>query len=266
MYATTYHRPANLAEAVQLLASNPEAKLISGGQTLIPTMKARLAAPSDLIDLGRLSELKGIREENGSIVIGAATTYFDIMSNPLVQQKLSGLADMVSVLADPAVRHRGTIGGSVANADPAADFPAAVLALNATIHTSKRKISADSFFTGLFETALEPDEILTAVSFPVPRRAGYCKFRNPASRYAMVGVYVAEQADGSVRVGVTGAGPSAFRHTEMERALASNFTPAAVANIKHSPEGLNSDIHGSAEYRAHLVTVMAKRAVEAALA
>lgn len=265
MYPTVYHRPASLAEAQRLAADNPDAKILAGGQTLIPTMKQRLASPSDLIDIGRIEELRGIREEGDTLVIGAATRYHEILESALVRRRIPAICRLVSVLGDPMVRHLGTIGGSIANADPAADFPAAVLALNATLSTAGRSIAADDFFIDLFETALAENEILARIAFPVPRRAGYAKFRNPASRYAMVGVFVAELADGAIRVGVTGAGPSAFRQSEMEAALAADFSPDAVAGIRQPEDGLNSDIHGSAEYRAHLVTVMARRAVAAAL-
>lgn len=264
MYATTYHRPKSLADAQALAASNPDAKLLAGGQTLIPTMKQRLAAPSDLIDIGQIAELKGIREEGGGLVIGAATKHYDVASSEVVQRVIPGLASLASHIGDPHVRHMGTMGGSVANADPAADYPAAVVGLNATVHTTSRTVTADAFFTGMFETALQEGEIIKAISFPKPRRSAYAKFPNPASRYAMVGVFVAELADGSVRVAVTGAGPSVFRVPEMEAALKANFSPDAIANVKVPAGGLNSDIHASAEYRAHLVTVMAKRAVAAA--
>jgi carbon-monoxide dehydrogenase medium subunit len=259
MYQTTYHRPSSLAEVEKLLSG--DATLLAGGMTLLPTMKQRLAAPSDLIDIGRLKELQGISEEGGKIVIGAGTKHFETATSDLVRRRIPALAKLAGLIGDPHVRHMGTMGGSVANADPAADYPAAVLALDATITTNRGTHQGDSFFRGMFETALEPGEIITRFAFPVPKRAGYQKFPNPASRYAMVGVFVADFGDGNIRVGVTGAGPSAFRQKEIEAKLKANFTPEAVAGVKQSAEGLNSDIHGSAEYRAHLVTVMAKRAV-----
>ena len=263
-YPFTYHRPKSLAEAQSLLAASPDAKLLAGGQTLIAAMKLRLANPAALIDISRLGELSYIREDGGSLAIGAATTHADVAASPIVRRAIPALAFLAEEIGDPAVRHMGTIGGSVANNDPAADYPAAVLALNATVKTVKRSIAADDFFTGMFSTALEESEIVTEIVFPRPDRTGYAKFRNPASRYAMAGVFVAKFG-GNVRVAVTGAGSCVFRVLEMEAALARNFSPEAVASIAISPDGLNSDIHGSAEYRANLVTVMAKRAVAAAL-
>jgi len=261
MYQTTYHRPASLAEAEKLLADNEDAALLAGGMTLLPTMKQRLAAPSDLLDIRELSELKGIREEGGKLVIGAATKQFETATSEIVRRTLPALAHLAGMIGDPHVRHMGTMGGSVANADPAADYPSAVVALNATITTTKGTHQGDTFFTGMFETELEPGEIIKSFAYNIPKRAAYQKFRNPASRYAMVGVFVAEMQDGAVRVAVTGAGPSVFRQTEMEGRLKAKFAPESVADVQQSPDGLNADIHGSAEYRAHLVTVMAKRAV-----
>ena len=263
-YPFTYHRPKSLAEAQALLAASPDAKLLAGGQTLIAAMKLRLANPAALIDISRLGELSYIREEGGALAIGAGTTHADVATSPIVRRAIPALAVLAEEIGDPAVRHMGTIGGSVANNDPAADYPAAVLALNATIKTTKRSIATDDFFTGMFSTALEESEIVTEIVFPRPDRAGYAKFHNPASRYAMAGVFVAKFSS-NVRVAVTGAGSCVFRVLEMEAALARNFSPDAVASIAISPDGLNSDIHGSAEYRANLVTVMAKRAVAAAL-
>jgi aerobic carbon-monoxide dehydrogenase medium subunit len=231
--------------------------------TLIPTLKQRLARPSDLIDLGRIAELKGIKREGNAVVIGAMTRHVEVATSDVVKSAIPALAHLAEGIGDPQVRNRGTIGGSIANNDPAADYPSAVLALNATVITNKRKIAADDFFKGMFETALAPDEIVTAVSFPQAEKAGYSKFPNPASRYAVVGVFVA-RAGGQVRVAVTGAGPVVFRQKDMEAALAKSWSPDAVAAVKQSANGLNSDIHASAEYRAHLVTVMAKRAVAAA--
>ncbi len=264
MYAFEYHRPASVAEAVRLLREKPEAKLLAGGHTLIPTLKQRLAQPSDLVDLGGIAELRGIREEGGALVIGAATPHGEVETSDLVRRTIPALAHLAGEIGDPQVRNRGTIGGSIANNDPAADWPAAVLGLGATVRTDRREIAADDFFTGMFETALEADEIVTAVVFPRPRRAAYAKFPNPASRYAMVGVFVAE-TDGGVRVAVTGAAPCVFRLTALERALAANFAPEAVDGVTVDASELNSDIHASADYRAHLVKVMAKRAIASAL-
>ncbi|MGC8535394.1 MAG: FAD binding domain-containing protein [Rhizomicrobium sp.] len=264
-YPFAYQRAANLAEAEALLGANPEAKLLAGGQTLIPTMKQRLANPPLLIDISGLHELSGIRRDGERLVLGAALTHAEVSGSPEVRTLIPALAELASHIGDPAVRHLGTLGGSVANNDPAADYPAAVLGLNASVITTRRELPADEFFTGMFETMLAPDEILRAVAFPVPKRAAYAKFANPASRYAMVGVFVAQTAEG-VRVAVTGAAPSVRRLPRMEKALEASFTPEAVAHIKIDADGLNEDLHGSAQYRAHLVTVMAKRAVAAALA
>jgi len=263
-YAFHYHRAKSLAEAQALLEKSPEAKLLAGGQTLIAAMKMRLAQPSDLIDISGLKELSFIRRAGEALVIGAGTKHQDVATSDEVKRTIPALAHLAEVIGDPAVRHMGTIGGSLANNDPAADYPAAALALAATVRTTRRAIAADDFFTGMFTTALEDGEIVTEVSFPIPERAGYSKFPNPASRYAMAGVFVAKTKSG-VRVAVTGAGASVFRLPEMEAALAKSFMPSAIAKIAVSVNGMNSDIHGSAEYRAHLVGVMAKRAVEATL-
>jgi len=265
MYQFDYHRAASVADATALLSRNPEAKLLAGGQTLVGAMRLRLAAPPQLVDLGAIAELRGIKADGGAVTIGAMTTHAEVAASKEVKQSIPALAFLASTIGDRMVRNMGTIGGSIANSDPAADYPAGVLGLGATVNTNQRKIAADQFFKGLYETALEPGEIIVSVSFPVPKRAGYAKFKNPASRYAIVGVFVSEGQSG-VRVAVTGAGPSAFRVPEMEKALAAKFSPDAVAAIKVSSSGLNSDIHASSEYRAHLVTVMAKRAVQAALA
>ncbi len=262
MYDFAYHKPATVADAVKLLA-DPDAKAISGGHTLIPALKHRLNRPSAVVDLSGIAEMKGIRKEGNAIVIGALTRHAEVANSAEVKAAIPALAYLASHIGDVQVRNRGTLGGSVSNNDPAADYPAAVLGLGATIHTSKRRIAADDFFQGMFTTALEPDEILTAISFPVPEKAGYAKMKNPASRYVMAGVFVAKTA-GSVRVAVNGAGPCVFRQADMEKALAANWSADAVAGVKQSAEGLNGDIHGSAEYRAHLVTVMARRAVAAA--
>lgn len=264
MYQFNYHRPATLSDAEKLFSGADDPKFLGGGQTLIPTLKQRLASPSDVIDLAGIRELSGIVLADGGVTIGAATRHADVAASADIRRTIPALADLAGWIGDPLVRHRGTIGGSVANADPSADYPAAVLALGATVHTTKRAISADEFFTGMFETALDPGEIITRIAFPAPQRAAYEKFRNPASRYAVVGVFVAETPLG-VRVAVTGAGPSVFRQSDMEAALSKAFTPDAVAGVKQSPDGLNADLHATAEYRAHLVTVMAKRAVARAL-
>jgi carbon-monoxide dehydrogenase medium subunit len=264
MYAFDYHRPSSSKEALDLAAKKPEGKFLAGGQSLVQAMKLRLSSPSDLIDLGTISELKTLKVEGGTVVVGAMVRHAEVAASGAVQKAIPALAELAGVIGDRQVRHMGTIGGSLANSDPAADYPAAVLGLGATISTNKRKIEADKFFKGLYETALEPAELITSVSFPAPKRAAYMKFKNPASRFALVGVFVADFG-GSVRVAVTGAGPCAFRQPDMEKALAAKFAPESVANVKVKPDGLNNDLHASPEYRAHLITVMAKRAVEAAL-
>lgn len=260
MYSFNYHRPAKLEDASSLAAKSQDARLLAGGQSLVQAMKLRLAAPSDIIDLGTIKGLSGIKATGDALEIGAMTRHAEVAASTA----LPALAYLASQIGDRQVRHMGTIGGSLANSDPAADYPAAVLGLGATIITNKRKIEGDKFFKGLYETALEPGEIITAVSFPIPKRAAYMKFKHPASRFALVGVFVAE-TKGGVRVGVTGAGPCAFRQPEMEKALAAKFAPESVAKIVIKPDGLNSDLHASSEYRAHLITVMAKRAVQAAI-
>jgi len=263
-YAFNYRRAASLADAEALLKAAPEAKLLAGGQTLIAAMKMRLAQPSDLIDISGLTELSFIRAAANEITIGAGAKHFEVAESADVRRAIPALAKLAESIGDPAVRHMGTLGGSLANNDPAADYPAAAVALNATIKTQRRSIEADDFFTGMFSTALEDGEIITGVTFRVPERAGYAKFPNPASRYAMAGVFVAKTTSG-VRVAVTGAAPCVFRVPEMETALSGNFSPDALAEIAVDPGDLNSDIHGSAEYRAALVSTMAKRAVAAAL-
>jgi aerobic carbon-monoxide dehydrogenase medium subunit len=265
MHAFQYHRPASNKDALTLAKQKTEGKYLAGGQSLVQAMKLRLSSPSDLIDLGTIKELTGIRVSGNAVEIGAMTRHAEVAASADVKRAIPSLAAMAGLIGDRQVRHLGTLGGSLANNDPAADYPGAVLALNATVITDRRKISADQFFKGLYETALEPGELITAVSFQVPKRGAYQKFRNPASRFALVGVYVADFGSGNVRVGVTGAGPCAFRQTEMEKALAAKFAPEAVANIKVKPDGLNNDLHASPEYRAHLITVMCKRAVEQAL-
>jgi carbon-monoxide dehydrogenase medium subunit len=265
MYETHYHRPKDLAEAAKLFAGAADARYLAGGQTLLPTMKQRLAAPSDVIDLRKLPELKGISVTGDAVTIGAATTHAEVNQSDAVKKAIPALAYLASLIGDPAVRHMGTIGGSLANNDPAADYPAAAMALNATIKTDKRTIAAEDFFTGLFTTALEPGEVIVSVTFPVPAKAAYAKFDNPASRYAMAAVFVAKLKDGAVRVGVTGAhGEGVFRSADIEKALTTSWTPEAVQAVTISPDGMLADIHGSAAYRANLVKVMAKRAVAAA--
>ena len=263
MYDFAYHRPKTLAEATAALKGKPEARAMSGGMTLIPTLKQRLAKPSDVVDLNGIKDLAGIKADGSGITIGGMTRHADVASSADVKKAIPALADLASHIGDPAVRNRGTMGGSVANSDPAADYPAAVLGLGATITTNNRTIKADDFFKGLFETALEDGELITGITFPKADKAGYMKFPNPASRYAMVGVFVAKTGN-TVRVAVTGAGPCVFRVKAMEDALAKNFSSDAIQDIKVPADGLNSDIHASAEYRAHLVNVMARRAVDAA--
>ena len=264
MYEFSYHRATSADEASSMLKTAEDGKLVAGGMTLIPTLKQRLAQPSDLIDLAGVGDLKGIAVDGSAVTVGAMTTHRTVAESSDVQGAIPALAHLANHIGDPHVRYRGTIGGSIANNDPAADYPAACIGLAATIVTASREISADDFFQGLFETALEEDEVITGIRFPKPKRAAYMKFPNPASRYALVGVFVAE-TDSGVRVAVTGAGQDGvFRVDAMESALASNFAPDAVASIAVPDDDLNSDIHASAEYRAHLITVMAKRAVAAA--
>lgn len=262
MYAFDYHKPTSIADAAALLSANPEAKLLAGGQTYIPTLKQRLAQPSELIDLGGIADLKGIRQEGDAVVIGAMTTHGEVAFSPVVKSVIPSLAEMASLIGDTQVRNRGTIGGSISNNDPAADYPAALVALGATVTTNKREIAAEDFFTGMFDTALDEGELVVSVKFPKPVAGGWGKFRNPASRYAMAGVFVAKTADG-VKVAVIGAGPCVFRASSIEDALAANLSPEAVDGATVDASGLNADIHGSAEYRANLVKVMAKRAVAA---
>ena len=264
MYAFNYHKPASVAEAAALAGQHADGKLLAGGMTLLPTMKQRLAAPSDIIDMGKLDELRGIKVANGAVTIGAMTRHVAVATSPDVQKAIPALAALAAGIGDPAVRNKGTIGGSVANNDPAADYPAACVALGATITTNKRSLKADDFFTGLFDTALAEGEIVTSVTFPIPDKANYQKFRNPASRYAIVGVFVAKKG-AEVRVAVTGSGASGvFRQKDFEAALTANFAAAALDGKTQSASGLNSDIHADAEYRAHLIGVMTKRAVVAA--
>src|SRR5689334_22835303 len=262
MYSTTYHRPSSVDEAAALFGKGKEAKYLAGGHTLIPVMKQRLASPSDVIDLGKIKELVGIEVSADALTIKAATTYFDILRSADAKKAIPAIAHLTSVLGDPQVRYRGTIGGSVANNDPAADFPAAVLALGATVKTNKRSIAADDFFKGLFSTALEDGEIITAISFPVPAKAGYAKMRHPASRFALTGVFVAKTRSGDVRAAATGASQNGvMRVGAIENALKSNWSASALDNITIPASGLISDIHGAPDYRAHLIKVMAQRAV-----
>lgn len=263
MYEFNVHKPGSVSDAVTALKGADDGKFMAGGQTLIPTLKQRLASPSDVVDLGGIADLKGIRQDGDAVVIGAMTTHAEVANSDVVKAAIPALAHLAGHIGDPQVRNRGTIGGSIANADPAADYPAAIVGLNATVHTNQRTIAADDFFTGMFETALNEDEVITAVSFPKPTRAGYQKFPNPASRYAIVGVMVAETG-GSVRVAVTGAAPSVFRSSDAESALAGSFSEGALDGLSVGAGDLNSDMHASADYRAHLVGVMAKRAVAAA--
>jgi carbon-monoxide dehydrogenase medium subunit len=263
MYAFEYHRPQSLAAAAADLAKT-DAKALAGGMTLLPTMKQRLASPTALVDLKSVRELAGIAREGDNLVIGAMTRHADVAGSNVVRAAIPALASLAGLIGDSHVRNMGTIGGSVANNDPSADYPAAALALGATIITNKRRIPAQDFFIGLFETALETGELITQVSFPIPQRAAYMKFRNPASRYALVGVFVAKTSSG-VRVAVTGAGSNGvFRAEQFEAALNANFSAAALDGVSVPASGLNSDLHADADYRAHLIGVMARRAVEAA--
>jgi carbon-monoxide dehydrogenase medium subunit len=265
MYAFTYHRPQTVRQAANMLAKNGDAKLLAGGQTLLPTMKLRLAAPPQILDMWAIEGLSGIEQSGRSLTIGAMTKHFEVNSSPVVQQAIPVLAKMAGLIGDPAVRHMGTIGGSIANNDPNADYPAACLALGATIITNKRRIKADDFFTGMFSTVLEPSEIIVKVSFPIPKKAAYQKFRNQASRFALVGVFVAKRGS-EIRVAVTGAGSNGvFRVKSFEEALKKRFAPKSLEGMTIPADGMNSDIHGSAEYRAHLVAVLARRAVAEAI-
>lgn len=264
MYSFKYRKAASVADAAGMLAASPEAKVMSGGQSLVAAMKLRLSDPGEIIDLGAIKELAGITISGKTVTIGAMTRHAVVAASAELRSAIPALASLAGGIADRMVRNMGTIGGSLANNDPSADYPAGLLGLGGTVVTNRRRIVADEFFTGMFETALQAGEIITAIEFPVPVRAAYAKFRNPASRYAIVGVFVAD-VGGSVRVAVTGAAPVVFRVPAMEAALKVSFTPAAIASIRVPEEGLNSDIHAQADYRAQLITVMAGRAVEAAL-
>ncbi|MEM6384822.1 MAG: xanthine dehydrogenase family protein subunit M [Pseudomonadota bacterium] len=264
MHTTTYHKASSASEATSLFSGAEDGVFLAGGQTLIPTMKQRLAAPSDLVDISGVSEMKGITVSGSTVTIGAMTTHAEVASSSELRAVCPSLANLAGHIGDPAVRHRGTLGGSIANNDPAADYPAAMMALNATIKTDQREIAADDFFEGMFTTALDEGEMIVSISFESPTKGAYAKFPNPASRYAMCGVYVAQGA-GGVRVAVTGAGEDGvFRSADMEVALGSSFTTDALDGVSVSADGLLSDIHGDATYRANLVKVMAKRAVDAA--
>lgn len=265
MYAFEFLKPKNLSEAASMLAANPEGKALSGGHTLLPAMKLRLTGPAALVDLNGLDELRGIKREGDAIVIGAMSRHREVADSDILRDAVPVLAEIVGTIGDPAVRHRGTIGGSIANNDPSADYAAAALALGATIVTDKRRIAADQYFQGLFTTALEEGELVVAVLFPIPKRMGYSKFRNPASRYALCAVCVAETASGEVRVTVVGAGANGvFRMAAMEKALQAEFSAEALKGIKVPTDDMASDIHADQDYRAHLVGVMARRAVAAA--
>ena len=266
MYEFKYHRPTTVRQAAGLLARQEEAKLLAGGHTLIPTMKLRLAGPKHIIDMSKIEGLSGIEMKGRSLVIGALTPHVEVATTPVVKENIPALADLAGLIGDPAVRHRGTIGGSVANNDPNADYPAAILGLGATVITNKRRIAADEFFKGLFTTALEDDEIIVRVQFPKVNKAAYVKFPNPASRFALVGVFVSKRGS-DIRVAVTGAGSNGgFRVASFEEALKKRFGPKSLEGMTIPEDGMSSDIHGSAEYRAHLVGVLARRAVAAAVA
>ncbi len=258
----TFHRPATLAEALGLLKGGDEVKLLAGGQSLIPILKLGLAQPGALVSLASIAELRGVRLENGALVVGAGATHAEVAASPIVRDAIPALAKLAEHIGDAQVRNRGTLGGSIAHSDPAADYPAALLGLGATVVTDRREVAADDFFRGMFETALGADEIITSVRFPVPDRAAYAKMPNPASRFAIVGVFVARFKDG-VRVAVTGAGSAPFRLRAAEDALASRFAAEALDAVAVSTDDLVSDLHAGAEYRAHLVKVMARRAVAA---
>jgi carbon-monoxide dehydrogenase medium subunit len=264
MYEFKFSRPGTVRQAANLLAKTEEAKLVAGGHTLIPVLKQRLAKPAHLIDLSKIEGLDTVEMKGRSLVIGAMARHASVANSAVVGEAIPALAKLAGMIGDPAVRHMGTIGGSLANNDPTADYPAACLALDATIVTNKRKIKADDFFKGLFETALEADEVITRVQFPLAKKAAYIKFRNQASRYALVGVFVAKRPS-EVRVAVTGAGANGvFRVKTFEEALKKRFSPKSLAGMTVPADGLNSDLHGSAEYRAHLISVLAVRAVEEA--
>jgi carbon-monoxide dehydrogenase medium subunit len=260
MYELNYKKANSIDDAVKAVGTSGDNKFLAGGMTLIPTLKQRLARLKDVVDLNGISDLVGIKVDGKTVTINAMTPHAVVAASAEVKKAIPGLSKLASGIGDPQVRNRGTIGGSISNNDPAADYPSAIVGLGATVHTNKRTIKGDEFFKGMFETALQPGELVTKVEFPIPEKSAYMKFPNPASRYAIVGVFVSKTGN-NVRVAVTGAGPVVFRQTEMEKALSANFTPQAIEKITHKADGLNSDIHASAEYRAHLVGVMARRAV-----
>lgn len=261
MYDFNYHKPGSIDEAIQLFLGAEDGIYLAGGHTLLPSMKQRLAAPTDVIDLAGIEGLSGVEYAGADLEIGALTAHDEVATSPVVQSVIPALAELASLIGDAQVRNRGTIGGSVANSDPAADYPAGVLGLGAEIVTNKRSIAADDFFTAMFETALEEGELITKIKFPKPEAAAYVKFPNPASRYATVGVFIARTGSG-IRVAITGAAPSVFRSTDMEEALTRDFSVEALEGITLDAGEMNSDLHATAEYRAHLCTVMAKRAVQ----
>jgi carbon-monoxide dehydrogenase medium subunit len=263
MYAFTFERPASAADAVKLAAAG--GKLLAGGQTLLASMKLRLTSAEQVVDLGGIAELAGVKKDGSNVVIGAMTRHADVAKNADVKAAIPALADLANGIGDRQVRAMGTMGGSVANNDPSACYPSAVLALGATVHTNERKIAADDYFQGMFTTALKDGELITAISFPTPKRAAYMKFKQPASRFALIGVFVA-QTDSGVRVAVTGGGNGVFRHKGLEDALSKSFTPEAAAAVKIDAGELSSDLHASAAYRANLISVMTQRAVAKALA
>ncbi len=264
MYAFKYHQPKTVRQAANLLAKFPEAKVLAGGHSLLPVMKLRLASPSDIVDINKVEGMSGIEVKGRAVVIGALTRHFEVANSKELKEVLPALAGVPGSIGDPHVRHRGTIGGSIANNDPNADYPSACLGLGATIITNKRRIAADDFFTGMFSTALEPDEIITRVSFPIAKKAAYQKFKHPASGFALVGVFVSKRGS-DIRVAVTGAGSNGvFRVTAFEEALKKRFSPKSIEGMTVPADGMNSDIHASAEYRAHLIGVLARRALAAA--
>lgn len=265
MFDFAYERPDNLAHALELLATDPEAKPLAGGQTLIPTLKQRLARPSRLVDLQALAELRGIVVDDAFVTVGAMTRHAETASHERLAAAIPALAFLASGIAHPQVRHVGTMGGSISNNDPAADYPGALVGLGAVVQTTRREIAADDFFTGLFSTALEPGELVLRVRFPIPLRAGYHKIPNPASGYVTAGCFIADFGDAGVRVAINGAGPCVFRQRELEQRLARDFSPAALEGFSLPPEGLNADLHASAAYRAQLALVAAQRALTMAL-
>jgi carbon-monoxide dehydrogenase medium subunit len=263
MYAFTFEAPTAVAQAVALAKAG--GKLMAGGQSLLPSMKLRLSAPEQVVDLNRVSGLSGIQREGQAFVIGAMARHADVAANAELKAAIPALAELAANIGDRQVRARGTLGGSVANNDPAACYTSAVLGLGATVITDRREIAADDFFTGMYSTALEESELITAIRFPIPKRAAYMKFKQAASRFSLVGVFLA-QTDSGVRVAITGAASCVFRHAGLEAALNQSFTPEAAASVKIDASGLNSDIHATALYRANLISVQTQRGVARALA